>query len=71
MTIVLIPHLVILLSAVIKRQLLPTVMLQFYIKLSGKKCNAADSLEQLVCSDTKTVGTLCCFYLLWYVLNIV
>ncbi len=40
-----------------QKQLLPTVMLQFYIKLFGKKWTAADSLEQLVCSDTKAVGT--------------
>jgi hypothetical protein len=46
-------------------------MLQFYIKRWGKNVTAADSLEQLVCSDTKAVGTPGFCLPLWYVFNMV
>ena len=53
----LIPQLVILLSAVITSAVANCRCCNSILNVSGKNVTAADSLKQLVCSDTKAVGT--------------
>jgi hypothetical protein len=60
----LIPHLVILLSAVIQT-IVANLMLQFYIKLFGKNVNAADSAKQIVLQKIQSSRLHFVFYLLW------